>query len=157
MTLFLANILLAVAWGAMTGSFDALNLAFGFVLGAFALALIREQLGTDGYFGRGYRVIGLIWLFLKELVKSAVKVAVTVLTPKLDLKPGIIAFPLSLERDIEITLLANLITLTPGTLSIDVSDDRKTLYVHCIDVPDVDAAIADIRDGFERRIQEVFR
>jgi multicomponent Na+:H+ antiporter subunit E len=157
MTLFLANILLAIAWGAMTGSFDVFNLTFGFVLGAFALALIREQLGTDGYFGRGYRVIGLVWLFLKELVKSAVKVAVTVLTPRLDLKPGIIAFPLTLERDIEITLLANLITLTPGTLSIDVSDDRKTLYVHCIDVPDVDAAIADIRDGFERRIREVFR
>ena len=157
MTLFLANILLAFAWGAMTGSFDILNLTFGFVLGAFCLALIREQLGTDGYFGRGYRVIGLIWLFLKELVKSAVKVAITVLTPRLDLKPGIIAYPLTVERDIEITLLANLITLTPGTLSIDVSEDRKTLYVHCIDVPDVDAAIADIRDGFERRIREVFR
>lgn len=157
MTLFLANVLLAAAWGAMTGSFDALNLAFGFVMGALALSLIREQIGTDGYFGRGYRVIGLILLFLKELVKSALKVAVTVLTPRLDLKPGIIAFPLALERDIEITLLANLITLTPGTLSIDVSDDRKTLYVHCIDVPDVDAAIIDIRDGFERRIREVFR
>jgi multicomponent Na+:H+ antiporter subunit E len=157
MTLFLGNILLAIAWGAMTGSFDAFNLTFGFVLGAFALALIREQLGTDGYFGRGYRVVGLVLLFLKELVKSAVKVAITVLTPRLDLKPGIIAFPLSLERDVEITLLANLITLTPGTLSIDVSDDRKILYVHCIDVPDVDAAIADIRDGFERRIREVFR
>jgi multicomponent Na+:H+ antiporter subunit E len=157
MTLFLTNILLAVAWGAMTGSFDVLNLTFGFVLAAFCLALIREQIGTDGYFGRGYRVIGLIWLFLKELVKSAVKVAITVLTPRLDLKPGIIAFPLTVQRDIEITLLANLITLTPGTLSIDVSDDRKTLYVHCIDVPDVDAAIADIRDGFERRIREVFQ
>jgi multicomponent Na+:H+ antiporter subunit E len=157
MMLFLANLLLAIAWGAMTGTFDALNLAFGFVLGAFALSLIREPLGTDGYFGRVYRVIGLAWLFLKELVKSAVKVAITVLTPRLDLHPGIIAYPLSLERDVEITLLANLITLTPGTLSVDVSADRRTLYVHCIDVPDVDAAIADIRDGFEKRIREAFR
>lgn len=157
MMLFLANLLLAIAWGAMTGTFDALNLAFGFVLGAFALSLIREPLGTDGYFDRVYRVIGLSWLFLKELVKSAVKVAITVLTPRLDLHPGIIAYPLTLERDVEITLLANLITLTPGTLSVDVSADRRTLYVHCIDVPDVDAAIADIRDGFEKRIREAFR
>ncbi|MEP3300463.1 MAG: Na+/H+ antiporter subunit E, partial [Roseibium sp.] len=57
----------------------------------------------------------------------------------------------------EITMLANLITLTPGTLSVDVSEDRKTLYVHCIDVPDPQATIDDIKNGFERKILEVFR
>ena len=50
--------------------------------------------------------------------------------------------PLRVDRDFEITLLANLITLTPGTLSVDVSDDRKTLFVHAIDCsdPEQDAA-----------------
>lgn len=157
MILFLINLLLVFAWGAITGSFGALNLMFGFVLGAFALALIREQVGTDGYFGRVYRIAGLALLFLVELVKSALRVAGVVLRPRLDVHPGIIAYPLTCTHDFEITLLANLITLTPGTLSVDVSDDRRVLYVHCIDVPDPDATIAEIRDGFERRILEAFR
>jgi len=155
--LFLANIVLGLAWGAVTGSFEAVNLLFGFVLGTLTLTLIREQVDTGSYFGRFVRIADLALLFLVELVKSAVKVAVTVLTPRLSLSPGIIAYPLTVDRDFEITLLANLITLTPGTLSVDVSADRRVLYVHCIDVPDAAATIADIRDGFERKILEAFR
>ncbi len=154
--LFLVNILLAVAWGAVTGSFSVVNLAFGFVLGLGALYLIREQINTGGYFRRASRVTGLILLFLYELVMSAWRVARIVIRPKLDLNPGFIAFPLTVESDFEIALLANLITLTPGTLSVDVSEDRKVLYIHCIDVPDPEGTIADIRNGFERKIMEAF-
>lgn len=156
-SLFLVNILLAVAWGAVTGSFSVVNLAFGYVLGLGALYLIREQINTGGYFRRASRVIGLILLFLYELVISAWRVARIVVRPKLDLNPGFIAFPLTVESDFEIALLANLITLTPGTLSVDVSEDRKVLYIHCIDVPDPEGTIEDIRNGFERKIMEAFR
>ncbi|SUB00267.1 Multiple resistance and pH homeostasis protein E [Pannonibacter phragmitetus] len=155
--LFLVNILLAAAWGAVTGSFSVVNLAFGYVLGLGALYLIREQINTGGYFRRASRVIGLILLFLYELVMSAWRVLRIVTRPKLDLNPGFIAFPLRVESDFEIALLANLITLTPGTLSVDVSEDRKVLYIHCIDVPDPEGTIADIRNGFERKIMEAFR
>ncbi|KZM49222.1 Na+/H+ antiporter subunit E [Labrenzia sp. OB1] len=156
-SLFLVNILLALAWGAVTGNFSEVNLAFGFVLGLGALYLIREQVGTTLYFKRFAKGIGLALLFVYELVLSAWRVAVIVLQPRIKLQPGIIAFPLTVDRDFEITMLANLITLTPGTLSVDVSDDRKILYVHCIDVPDPQATIDDIKNGFERKILEVFR
>jgi multicomponent Na+:H+ antiporter subunit E len=106
---------------------------------------------------RVWQVAGLAALFLYELVLSAVRVAAIVLRPKIELSPGIIACPLTVDRDFEITMLANLITLTPGTLSVDVSEDRKTLYVHCIDVPDPQATIDDIKNGFERKILEAFR
>lgn len=155
--LFLINILLAVMWAAVTGSFTLVNLVFGFVLGSLALYIIREQVGTKAYLNKSFKLLSLAALFLYELVLSAVRVARVVLSPRLDLKPGIFAYPLTVDRDFEITLLANLITLTPGTLSVDVSDDRKVLFVHCIDVPDVEAAIADIRNGFERKILEAFR
>lgn len=156
MILFLVNILLALAWGAVSGSFSMLNLTFGFVLGVFALSLIREQVGSVGYRRRAGRITRLALLFLKELILSAWKVAVLVASPKMEAKPGIFAFPLTVERDIEITLLANMITLTPGTLSVDVSADRKTLYVHAIDCSDPEAARRDIRDGFEKKILEAF-
>lgn len=157
MSLFLANMLLALAWTAVTGSFSFLNLVFGFVLATASLALIREQVGTVGYFSRTRRILSLLLLFLKELFLSAWKVAVLVLSPRMDLKPGIFAYPLKIDRDMEITLLANLITLTPGTLSVDVSDDRRTLYVHAIDASDPDQARLDIANGFERKIMEAFR
>lgn len=150
------NLLLALAWASVTGSFSPINLAFGFVLSAVVLGLIREDMGSIGYFRRILRALNLAVIFLYELVKSSVTVAIIVLSPKRVLEPAIIAFPLSVKSDAEITLLANLITLTPGTLSIDVSDDRTTLYVHAIDAPDPDAIVKDIKDSFERRINKVF-
>lgn len=156
-SLFLINILLMLAWAAVTGSFSEVNLAFGFLLGFGALFLIREQVGTGEYTNRVAKGFALALLFVYELVLSASRVAMIVLRPRIKLQPGIIAFPLTVDRDFEITMLANLITLTPGTLSVDVSEDRKILYVHCIDVPDPQATIDDIKNGFERKILEVFR
>ncbi|MNL15654.1 Na(+)/H(+) antiporter subunit E [compost metagenome] len=73
------------------------------------------------------------------------------------MQPGIFAYPLRLTTDFEITLLANLITLTPGTLSVDVSEDKTTLYVHAIDCSNIEAAKNDIRNGFEKKIMEAFQ
>lgn len=157
MTLYLMNILLALTWAAVTGSFTLANIVFGFVLASAALYLIRGQVGSLGYFRRAGRIVSLTLLFLYELMMSAWKVAVLVMTPKMDLKPGIFAYPLRVDRDFEITLLANLITLTPGTLSVDVSEDRRFLYVHAIDCSDADQTRRDIADGFERKIMEAFR
>ncbi|CAM5387259.1 cation:proton antiporter [Bacillus safensis FO-36b] [Bacillus safensis subsp. safensis] len=79
----------------------------------------------------------------------------TVLSPKLTIKPGIFAFRTDLKTDWEITILANMITLTPGTLVIDISDDRSILYIHAMDIEDAEKAIHDIRVSFEKAIQEV--
>lgn len=156
--LFLINVLLAIAWLFVTGSFTVLNGIFGFLLALGALYLIREQIGTLGYVRRVGRISQLAGLFLYELMMSAIRVFRLVLTPDLStLRPGFIAFPLTVDRDFEIALLANLITLTPGTLSVDVSDNRRTLYIHAIHVPDPQAMIDDIANGFERKIMEAFR
>ncbi len=155
--LFLINILLALAWGFITGWFNPVNLIFGFLLGTGALYIIREQVGTASYFSKGGKVVSLALLFLYELVLSAWRVACIVVRPQMNLQPGVIAYPLTVDRDFEITMLANLITLTPGTLSVDVSSDRKTLYVHCLDVPDPEAVVSDIKNGFEQKILEAFR
>ncbi|MGX5665564.1 Na+/H+ antiporter subunit E [Rhizobium daejeonense] len=147
---------MAVIWLAVTGSATLHNLLLGLVVSGLSLSLIREQTKTTGYPVRPLRVSLLIGLFFVELAKSAFKVAVLVVKPKMEIKPGIFAYPLTVKGDFEIALLANLITLTPGTLSVDVSEDRKTLYVHALDCSDVEGARRDIAEGFERRIREAF-
>ena len=75
----------------------------------------------------------------------------------LRLRPAIIAFPLTARSDAEITLLTNLITLTPGTLSLDVSADRARLYVHALSLKSRESLISDIANGFEKKVVDVFR
>lgn len=146
-----------VVWLAVSGSFTIPNLLLGAAAGALSLALIRGHIQPDGRRIRFLKVLSLLMLFFKELALSAWKVAMLVASPKMALKPGIFAFPLTVDRDFEITLLANLITLTPGTLSVDVSEDRKVLYVHAIDCSDPVGARRDIANGFEKKILEAFR
>jgi len=157
MSRYVNAIFLAIIWAALTGSFTLPNFAFGLLLGWLALYLVREQLDVRHGRYRVVRIAMLAGLFARELLLSGWRVAKLVTTPRMDLKPGIFAYPLSVDRDFEITLLANMITLTPGTLSVDVSEDRRTLYVHALDCSDVDQAISEIRNGFERKIEEAFR
>lgn len=157
MSRYLNAIYLAIVWAALTGSFTLLNFGFGLLLGWLALYLVREQLDTRRGRYRGVGILSLAGIFVRELLLSGWRVAKLVTSPRMDLKPGIFAYPLSVDRDFEITLLANMITLTPGTLSVDVSEDRRTLYVHALDCSDVEASIAEIRNGFERKIEEAFR
>ena len=73
------------------------------------------------------------------------------------LRPGIISIPLDVQTDEEIMLLVNLIMLTPGTLALDVSSDRRELFLHVMSADDPDAVRAQIKNGFERRVLGVMR
>ena len=155
MSRYMNNILLALVWAALTGSFSLANFVLGLLLGWLALYLVSEQLEKRRGRYRG-GILSLALLFIKELNLSGWRVARLVTSPRMDLRPGIFAYPLKLRSDFEITLLANLITLTPGTLSVEVSDDKKTLFVHAIDCSDVDKTIDEIHRGFGRRIEKAF-
>jgi len=151
------TLVLAIGWGAATGNFTLGNLLLGGVIGGFCLFLIRGQTRGARFWSRSLRVMSLAWLFVQELATSAVRVGLMVLRPRLNLRPAMIAFPLTATRDVEITLLANLVTLTPGTLSVDVSADRKYLLIHAIDVTDREDLIRSIREGLEKRVMEACR
>ena len=159
MSLALLVIVLALVWAAITGTITVPNLLLGAVIGLIGIFLLRDRVAAPAYLGRLGKIAALAALFVREILLSAVKVAVLVLTPNLKarLRPGIIAFPLTATSDAEITLLANLITLTPGTLSVDVSDDRRVLYVHALMLKDKDALIAAIAAGFETKVMAVFK
>lgn len=103
-----------------------------------------------------FYVLELLGYFLVEMIKSNIQVAIQAVAPMDRLHPAIVRLPLSVQSDMEILLLANLITLTPGTLSLDVSEDKSALYVHVINTLHPDETIASIQEGFERRIRKVF-
>ncbi|RUT31031.1 Na+/H+ antiporter subunit E [Arsenicitalea aurantiaca] len=149
---------MAILWAAIGGSFTLPNLLFGGLVGGIAALLLRNSMRGPASLRRLGAFVSLAWLFLVELMISATKVALLVLRPDLKqrLSPGIIAYPLKARSDVQITVLANLITLTPGTLSVDVSDDRSTLFIHALEADDADAVIAAIASGFEAKVMEVF-
>jgi multicomponent Na+:H+ antiporter subunit E len=155
MNLFATNLLLAFAWVALTGDLSLIGLLSGFFLGLAAMWLVQPLFPTTGsYFMRLYYWVRLIVMFIYELVVSSFAVVADVITPGQRSEPALIAVPLNVTTDLQITLLANFISLTPGTLSLDVSDDRKTLYIHAMFGDDADAIRAQIRDRFEVWVRE---
>jgi multicomponent Na+:H+ antiporter subunit E len=129
----------------------------GFVLGFIVVVFAQRALGSTNYGRKVVLVIRFIFFFIYELFKANLRVAYDVITPSQYMRPGVVAIPLSVKTDTEITLLANLISLTPGTLSLDVSDDKSVLYIHAMFVDDPDELRHEIKAGFERRVIEVLR
>ncbi len=153
------NMLLALVWVGMTADYTPRNLTVGFLLGLLILFFTRRVVGAPNYLIKVRQVSELYLFMIWELIKANLRVAYEVLTPGYAMRPGVIALPLDAKTDVEITLLANLITLTPGTLSLDVSSDRQVLYIHImhLDDQDLDIVRRNIKDGLERRILEVLR
>jgi multicomponent Na+:H+ antiporter subunit E len=156
-TPFLMNLLLAFVWLALSGNFSLTNTLFGFLLSFAIMWIISLNYENRKYFRIVPRSIGFVFFFLYELTKANIHVAIEVMTIKSTMKPGIVQYPLEAKSDIEITLLANLISLTPGTCSLDVSSDRKVLYIHAMYIGDKQKFIRDIQNGFERRLLAIMR
>ena len=93
--------------------------------------------------------------FFIELLMANLSVARTVLSPRLDVRPGILAYSTKLRSDVALTVLANMITLTPGTLTLDISEDRTTLFIHTLDCSDPEAVARRIRRSFETPLMEL--
>jgi len=153
----LLNVLLALVWMFLSHSYNPSSFIVGYFLGILILLGFRKFFNSSLYMTRVWAVIKLIILFIKELILANISVLKVVLKPKLDMKPGIFAFDTVLKQPWEITLLANLITLTPGTLVVDVSEDNKTLYIHAMNIGDVQSEIDAIKNSFEKAIMEVSR
>jgi multicomponent Na+:H+ antiporter subunit E len=150
----LGNLLLALTWAALQGEFSLGTLVIGYILGYLILAALTRGgvLDTSPYIGRVHRVASLAAYFSYELIKANFRLALDVATPRFHMKPGIIALPLDVTEDSQILLLSMLINTTPGSVALDVSPDRKTLYVHVMYMDSPEAAREEIKQGFERLV-----
>ncbi len=155
--LFLLNLFLAAGFCAILGQINLSGFIAGFAIGYLALWVTRPLYESGAYFKRVARIFRLAGYFIWQLLVSNLRVLWDVITPKQISRPGVIAVPLDAKTDFEIMLVANLVSLTPGTLSLDVSEDRQYLYVHLMFLEDVGAARREIKQGIEKRVLEAIR
>jgi multicomponent Na+:H+ antiporter subunit E len=155
--IFALNLTLALLWSALAGSLSTVNFAIGFAFGYLFFAWLAPGPDSRRYARRLPYAIWFVGFYFWEVVQSTLRVAWDVITPVPRRRMGIIALPLDAKTDAEISLLANLISFTPGTLSIDVSRDRKFLYVHSMFLGDPERDKAALKDGLERRVLELLR
>jgi multisubunit Na+/H+ antiporter MnhE subunit len=141
---------LAVMWLALQPGLDLADLVIGYLVGSIVVWLCRNFWTERVSVRRAGTMLRLLAEFLRELVVANLQVAWIIVQPTMPIRPAFIVLPLDLRDDLQITALANLITLTPGTLTVDVAPDRSALYVHCLAAPDPDAVRAQIKQQFER-------
>ena len=102
------------------------------------------------------RAIGLAAFFAWALLVANVRVALDVLRPRTAIQPAVVAIPLDITSDAEILLLSALINITPGSVTIDLSEDRQTLFVHVMHMTSPEASRLEIKTGFEQRVKRLF-
>ena len=153
MRLLFWTIFLFLIWMGLTMSLSTQELTTGFIVSfIIALLYVKNYKSSDKFSFNPIAYIIYLVVFLKNLVLSNWDVARRVIDPKLPINPGIVAIKTNLKKDYKKLMLANSITLTPGTITLDVKDD--TLYIHWIDVltEDIEKASKEIAGDFERTI-----
>lgn len=156
---FLLNLFIAVLWMLLKDENEIYLTTFfsGFLIGVVVLYFMHRFFGTPFYLRRVVAIIKLILLFFKELVMSSVLVFKQILSPKMTITPGIFTYKTDLKTDTEVTTLALLLTLTPGSVVMEVSPSGNVFYIHATDMGETRLSILKSMRSFEEAIKEVTR
>lgn len=145
-----------VLWLLLVAEFSIGQLVLGLVL-AITLPLLANMLQpTRAVFGRSSTILRLAATVLWDMVLSNIEVARRILGPEKAITPAFFWLPLDLRNIHGITALASIVTLTPGTLSAELSEDHRYLLIHCFNLKDLDAQIATIKTRYEAPLKEIF-
>ena len=153
----LLNLMIALIWMLLNGNWTMSGFIVGYVLGIGILYVVRKFRPEPFYLAKVFSVLKLTGLLIRELLVSSFEVLGHILRPKLNIRPGIFEYRTQLSSDWEVTVLSCMICLTPGTLTLEVSDDNQTLYIHALDIDNVEEMSSKIRSTFEKAIMEVTR
>lgn len=152
---------LSVMWCLLQNSFTLANLIVGFILGVVVMLILGRLVSGKtssirAFNGkRLFHIPNYIVHLLGEVFLANFKVAKLVLMPRLKIKPGIIEFSTEVKGDISLTVLANSITLTPGTWTLFISDDQKILYIHTLDIEHPEQTRMKIKKSLEKYILRI--
>ena len=153
---FLINIFFGILWMFFASTFSHEYFFIGFFWGIIVIYIFRKYMpGKQLYFIYLYKWIKLILLFLIELLKADISVLKLMYKPKLDVNPAIFEYPLEIKKNWQIVMLSNMITLTPGTITVNISHDNSKLFIHRLDTENIQEEILAIKETFEKLILEV--
>jgi len=155
----LLNLFIAFLWMTLMDEDELRFTTFfaGFLVGIGIIFFMHRFLGTQFYLRRVYSTIKLIFIFISELTQSSIIVLKQILSPRLKIKPGIFKYETVLKSDVEVTMLSLLLTLTPGSVVMEVSPEGNVLYIHAMDVEQSKDALLSQLGNFEKAIMEVTR
>ncbi|WP_436855270.1 Na+/H+ antiporter Mnh1 subunit E [Staphylococcus caeli] len=151
----LVNLGLAIFWLFVTGSYTFNNFILGYLFALLLVYVMRGVLPGRFYVITVYKIIKLFLVFLIELVKANIDVIRIVIKPTMNNEPAFFTYHTDLKKDWQIALLSNLITLTPGTIVLGVSDDRTKIYIHSIDFSTKEEEVESIKSSLEKVVREV--
>lgn len=156
---FLLNLLLTFVWVALTGQLNYSNFLFGAVLGFFILWMLTSTLDKSEkeYFYRVPKIMIFILYFLNDMLQANLQVAVDVLTKDYHTTPGIVKYEIDAKTDFEITMLTNIIALTPGTMVIDIAEDKKHIYIHTMYLKNKEKFVKRMKERTEKKLLAILR
>lgn len=153
----LFSLLLALLWLLMVNSFSVGHMLLGLALGVFIPFITRAFWPEQA---RVHHLLPLLRYFsvlMMDIVRSNLIVARRIVWKPEQLTPGFVIYPLDLDDDFAITILASTICLTPGTVTAHYDSDAGTLLIHCLHVTDEDELVRQIKEQYERPLQEIFQ
>ena len=153
----LVNLAISFLWMFLNDSWTGAQFLTGYLVGLFIIYSVRRFFNMKFYLKTVIAVVKLGFIFIKELILSSVLVIKQILEPKMSIKPGVLVYDTVLESDIEVTLISLLITLTPGSVVIEVSDDNKKILLHIMDMPVSSIVVLKSLKIYEKAIMEVTR
>jgi len=151
------TIVLLVCWVLLMNDVSPGNVLLGFVLGTAIAFRVGEGLWlTPVRFGKPWLLVRLFGHVLYDILVANLEVALLVLGPTKRLRPAFIDVPLDSTHEIALSALISIVSLSPGTLCAELSDDRTRLVVHVLDLVDEAALIASIKSRYEAPLMEIF-
>lgn len=151
------TLLLTVVWCLLTNTLSPGVAVFGLILGILVPILTAAYWPDRPVLHKPWLLISYMLIVIWDILVANVQVARIVLfKSNADMQPNWVSIPLDLRTPEAIAILAGTITLTPGTVSADLSDQGHALLVHALDAPDPDAVRDEIKHRYERRLKEIF-
>jgi len=156
---FILNLFIAALWFLLRDdpTNDFSDFMKGYLVGVVILYVMHRFFGTRFYLKRVVKILKLILLFIQELILSTVSVLRWVLSPKLNIRPGIFTYKTELKGDYQVTALALLLTLTPGSVVMEISEEGDVFYIHAMDLEEAKDSLVRSIGKFEKAIMEVTR
>ena len=150
------SLLLFVVWLLLNNSISAGHTVLAIFFAVTIPLLVNSMRDEHPKILKPWLAIRYVLMVLKDILVANVEVALLIIGPIKKLKPGFVAIPINIDSDLGITILASTVSLTPGTVSAEVSKDKAWLYVHSLHLDDEAELIKSVKLRYEKPIKEIF-